>query len=89
MTNCVNCGAILKGNVCEYCGTRYESGSITADFKSNDCFGELRVGDKSYKVYLGRMEVNQIWSSDTRRDKNGNLHGEIIATKHEFVLIEV
>lgn len=23
MTNCVNCGAILHGNVCEYCGTEY------------------------------------------------------------------
>lgn len=23
MTNCVNCGAILRGNVCEYCGTKY------------------------------------------------------------------
>lgn len=23
MTNCVNCGAILHGNKCEYCGTEY------------------------------------------------------------------
>lgn len=23
MTNCKNCGAVLKGNKCEYCGTRY------------------------------------------------------------------
>lgn len=22
-TNCVNCGAALHGNVCEYCGTEY------------------------------------------------------------------
>lgn len=22
-TNCKNCGAVLKGHVCEYCGTRY------------------------------------------------------------------
>ena len=22
-TNCINCGAPLKGSVCEYCGTRY------------------------------------------------------------------
>lgn len=24
MTNCKNCGAILTGNLCEYCGTRYD-----------------------------------------------------------------
>lgn len=23
MTNCVNCGAPLHGNICEYCGTEY------------------------------------------------------------------
>lgn len=22
-TNCKNCGAVLKGHVCEYCATRY------------------------------------------------------------------
>lgn len=25
MTNCVNCGAILRGNKCEYCGTEYRN----------------------------------------------------------------
>lgn len=24
LTNCKNCGAVLKGNRCEYCGTTYE-----------------------------------------------------------------
>ena len=23
MTNCRNCGAVLTGHICEYCGTRY------------------------------------------------------------------
>lgn len=23
LTNCKNCGAVLKGSVCEYCGTVY------------------------------------------------------------------
>ena len=23
MTNCINCGAVLTGKVCEYCGTIY------------------------------------------------------------------
>lgn len=24
MTNCPNCGAIVTGSICEYCGTRFE-----------------------------------------------------------------
>jgi len=32
MTNCKNCGAVLKGDKCEYCGTRYSL--IDTDFKS-------------------------------------------------------
>lgn len=89
MTNCVNCGAILKGNICEYCGTRYDNNSISVDFKPDDCFGELKVGNVCYKVYLGHVETTPIFSADTGRDENGNLHGTIIATKHKFVLIEV
>ena len=26
-TNCVNCGAVLHGNQCEYCGTEYNIGA--------------------------------------------------------------
>lgn len=26
MTNCPNCGAPITGSVCEYCGTRHETG---------------------------------------------------------------
>lgn len=26
MTNCLNCGAPITGSVCEYCGTRHETG---------------------------------------------------------------
>lgn len=31
MTNCPNCGAPITGSVCEYCGTRHETG-ITIRF---------------------------------------------------------
>ena len=27
MTNCRNCGAVLTGHICEYCGTRYTAES--------------------------------------------------------------
>lgn len=33
MTNCVNCGAPLHGNICEYCGTEY--GQKHADIDSH------------------------------------------------------
>ena len=28
MTNCPNCGAPITGSVCEYCGTRHDTGSM-------------------------------------------------------------
>lgn len=31
MTNCPNCGAPITGSVCEYCGTRHDTG-ITIRF---------------------------------------------------------
>lgn len=31
MTNCLNCGAPITGSVCEYCGTRHDTG-ITIRF---------------------------------------------------------
>lgn len=27
-TNCKNCGAVLKGSTCEYCGTKYNKRTI-------------------------------------------------------------
>lgn len=34
-TNCINCGAVLHGNVCEYCGTEYGSPCKTDVTDSN------------------------------------------------------
>lgn len=38
MTNCVNCGAPLHGNVCEYCGTEYglNHGEMDSDKKIHE-----------------------------------------------------
>lgn len=37
MTNCVNCGAPLHGNICEYCGTEYgQNHSETNSDKENN-----------------------------------------------------
>lgn len=84
---CVNCGASINGNKCEYCGTVYESENITVNFEKNNLFGELTVGSETYKVYLGSVEINPI--CDAYRDANGTLHRETITRKRKFTLIEV
>lgn len=43
MTNCVNCGAILHGDKCEYCGTEYNDLKKECD-KQNDVCIELQNG---------------------------------------------
>lgn len=43
MTNCVNCGTPLHGNKCEYCGTEYNNGALSANFQSDDYIGTLRI----------------------------------------------
>lgn len=40
MTNCKNCGAVLTGGKCEYCGTKYET--ITETLYS-DCGIEIEI----------------------------------------------
>lgn len=52
MTNCVNCGAILHGNVCEYCGTEYSQNGIYANFSTDDYTGTMKLGDEEIKVYI-------------------------------------
>lgn len=38
MTNCVNCGAPLRGNICKYCGTEYgqNHGEPNSDKESHE-----------------------------------------------------
>lgn len=59
MTNCVNCGAPLHGNICEYCGTEYghnhaEKNSDIEDVDVwTDCYGVLH---RSAKRRIGENE---------------------------------
>ena len=39
-SNCVNCGAVLHGNICEYCGTEYNNNCIYAKFNERDYIGK-------------------------------------------------
>lgn len=60
MTNCINCGAILHGNVCEYCGTEYNNVAISANFQSDGYFGTLRTNNEEIPVYIGNTENRMI-----------------------------
>ena len=58
MTNCKNCGAVLKNNVCEYCGADYreapenETVKLYADGK---CIYEYSVSAKEYAKGLDKF----------------------------------
>lgn len=88
MTNCINCGAILRGNKCEYCGTEYDNAAIVANFNSNDYIGTLRIGNEETKVYIGNVESHMIYT-EPYADCNGRLHRERRKMKRKFTLIEM
>ena len=43
MTNCINCGAVLKGDVCEYCGTEYKTTISTLHAADGTVFEETTI----------------------------------------------
>lgn len=88
ITNCVNCGAILHGNVCEYCGTKYNDNGISASFSTDDYTGTMKLGNEEIKVYIGRMESNII-ESDAWMDAMGVLHRDKPKIKRKFTVIEI
>lgn len=88
MTNCVNCGAILHGNVCEYCGTEYNDSGISASFSENDYMGTMKLGNEEIKVYIGSMESN-IMDLDSWMDADGILYRDKSKMKRKFTVIEI
>lgn len=87
MTNCVNCGAPLHGNKCEYCGTEYAGDQIVVDFDKDDCTGTISIGGKVYHVYLGNMTAEAHFVG-AYRDIMGNLYRNKGRLIHTFTLIE-
>ena len=88
LTNCVNCGAPLHGNKCDYCGTEYNSDGVYAAFERGEATGTLSIGGVEYHVYLGSMEAHTVCSG-AYRDWSGQLHIDRPAMKHKFSLIEL
>lgn len=89
MTTCINCGAPLKGNKCQYCGTEYNNDAVVCNLSENDYTGILNVGGKEYQVYLGHMEGHIICGPNSGRDMYGRIHRDNPTMKHTFSLIEI
>ena len=88
MTNCINCGAPLQGNQCEYCGTKYNLGAVFAEFQNTDYMGTFKVDGEEIKVYISSMESRAI-GGEPRRDSDGILHRDKPKMKRKFTLVEI
>ncbi len=58
-----------------------------ATFSSGDVIGDLRIGEKTYRVYLGDMEAHQLGCAVESYDGIQHITPGMI--KRKFVLIEV
>lgn len=89
MKNCVNCGAPIETDkkVCPYCKTPYDVSGFKAEI--GEMFGEITIGGKTSRVYLGNVERKQLLNSEPYYDANGILHREIPREIRKFTLIEV
>ncbi len=86
---CVNCGADVVNNVCEYCGTHYNNGgSFSVEFSGPDSKGTLRIGDKEYKVYIDEVKGEMACGSTLGRDIAGRIIMIPNRMMHTFVLKE-
>lgn len=86
--NCVNCGAPIERDkeACPYCKTPYDVSGFNAEI--GEMFGELTIGGRTCKVYLGNVEHHQLLG-EPYRDIDGILHRGNQKTLRKFTLIEV
>lgn len=89
MTNCVNCGEPIETDkkVCPYCKTPYDVSGFNAEI--GKMFGEITIGGRTSRVYLGNVERKQLLNSEPYFDADGILHREIPKEIRKFTLIEV
>lgn len=68
MTNCINCGAPINGNKCEYCGTVYRNR------RGDEMLDEIRKINMELKLSAQMQEISaaiskRIAEEDNRRGK--------------------
>ena len=76
ITNCVNCSAPLNGDVCEYCGTRYD----------RDVY--LSVGGVRIPCYITRWSEDHI-GGGTGRDFEGRIMRRPTTRIRTFEVVEI
>lgn len=88
---CINCGAPLHSNVCDYCGTEYEldeeNNHTQKGRQINEFIYELDIQGKPYQFYVGKVEVNKL--TDVGIDENGRVIPIHLDTKRKLTLIEM
>ena len=87
--NCINCGAVLHGNQCEYCGTEYTGETINAKFNENDYTGTIQIGNETFQGYIGNMEINTIATGCSGRGIDGKLKLGKMIKKRKLTVIEI
>lgn len=83
---CINCGAPLTGNKCEYCGTEYGEHGFIGDIEAYS--GEITVNGQTLRCYIGQIETLPIHSTDFGRTADGTLVANPVAVKRKLTLIE-
>lgn len=63
LTNCVNCGAPLHGNICEYCGTEYGQNLDKKDF----CMEDVDVWTDCEGVLHRSVRKKEGFKNESRR----------------------
>ena len=91
MGKCKSCGAPIINGIekCPYCGTEYEkNGGFLAELETMR--GTLKIGDKSYGVYIGNIEtIGCVDGIATTRGEDGQIIPNRHVYKHKFTLIEI
>lgn len=90
--NCPNCGAVITGSKCEYCGTVFETKNII-NLKGDNFKIELNVNGEDILAYISSVQVdyNRIFAGGTNRDITGKLLPDrpIVKRKISLDLIEI
>lgn len=83
---CINCGAPLHGDTCEYCGSHYENKKFSCDIE--DYQGTIVIGGNSYNVYVGEVDTYLV-GGESYRNADGIIMRESPKPKHKFTLVEM
>lgn len=87
MANCINCGAIIHGDKCEYCGTEYKHDGITANFNKNDLTGTMKINGEEIKVYISHVDISTV-DLGQWMDVYGMLHTGEVKKIRTFTVVE-